>query len=139
VGVNPKAKAIQERTHRFHVRVIALCEALPRTDAARSIGRQLLDSAGSTASNYRAACRARTRKEFISKLGVAAEEADESQGWLRALVSANIGSREEASALLQEADELIAIFVKSQITAKRNLARTKAQTAGRPPSTDARF
>jgi four helix bundle protein len=102
LGVNPKAKALQERTHQFSVRVIALCEALPRTDAARSIALQLLDSSGSTDSNYRGACRARSRKEFIAKLGVAAEEADESLGWLRKLVDRGIGPRDEVSALAQE-------------------------------------
>ena len=125
LGVNPKAKALQERTHQFSVRVIALCEALPRTDAARSIALQLLDSSGSTDSNYRGACRARSRKEFIAKLGVAAEEADESLGWLRKLVDRGIGPRDEVSALAQEADELISILVRSQNTAKRNLERNR--------------
>jgi four helix bundle protein len=78
------------------------------------------DSAGSTDSNYRGACRGRSRKEFIAKIGVAAEEADESQGWLQALLAAGIGNKLETLALIKEADELIAIFVASEKTAKKN-------------------
>ena len=123
--MNPKTKELQERTHRFFVRVSALCDSLPPTVAAKSIGEQLMDSAGSTDSNYRAACRGRTKKEFIAKLGVAAEEADESLAWLRGLVARRIGDVDEARALLKEADELVAIFVKSQITAKQNLEKKR--------------
>jgi four helix bundle protein len=115
-----QALALQRRTREFLKRVIAFCEHLPSTDASRRIIPQLIDSAGSTDSNYRAACRGRSRKEFIAKLGVAAEEADESQGWLEALVAAGIGNKVEASALIKEADELTAIFVASQKTAKKN-------------------
>ena len=134
--MNPKTKALQDRTHRFFVRVVALCEGLPRTAAARSIGDQLIDSAGSTDSNYRAACRGRSTKEFIAKLGVAAEEADESMGWLQGLVARGLGDVAEAKILAQEANELIAIFVKSQITAKRNLDRKRLVTRRtHPPRT----
>ena len=71
--------------HNFFLRVIKLCETLPESPAGQSISRQLIDSSGGTDSNYRAACRARSTKEFIAKIGVAAEEADESKGWLQAL------------------------------------------------------
>lgn len=121
--MHEKTRELQERTHRFFIRIIALCDALPRTDAAKSIGQQLIDSAGSTDSNYRAACRGRSKKEFIAKLGLATEEADECKGWLSALVSRGLGDVAEARVLVNEADELIAIFVKSQITAKRTPER----------------
>jgi four helix bundle protein len=121
--MNPKTKALQERTHRFFIRVLSLCERLPNTDAAKSIGPQLIDSAGSTDSNYRAACRGRSKREFIAKLGLATEEADEAKGWLNALVARGLGDVAEARVLLKEADELISIFVKSQITAKRSPER----------------
>ena len=130
-AMNPKTKELQERTHRFFVRVSALCDSLPHTVAARKIGEQLVDSAGSTDSNYRAACRGRTKKEFIAKLGVATEEADESIGWLRSLVARQIGDVNEAKSLLVEADELVAIFVKSQITAKQTTNRKRRPR--RPP------
>jgi four helix bundle protein len=128
VGVNPKAEALQRRTRAFLKRVIEFCENLKGSAAVRRITPQLLDSAGSTDSNYRAACRARSRKEFIAKLGVAAEEADESKGWLQALLEANLGNRADGVALIKEADELIAILVASQKTARKN--------AEKPPPDD---
>src|SRR6185503_6360951 len=81
--MNPEALALQARTRAFATAVIKLCEGLPANPAVASIRDQLLDSSGSTDSNYRAACRARTRREFISKLGVVVEECDESLRWLR--------------------------------------------------------
>jgi four helix bundle protein len=87
----------------------------------------LLDSAGSADSNYRSACRGRSTKEFIAKLGVAAEEADESKGWLLALLEADLADPNEAAALINEADELIAIFVASEKTARRNDEKKKRE------------
>jgi four helix bundle protein len=118
--MNPKTVALRQRTQTFYIRVIHLCEALPRHLAAQRIAPQLLDSAGSTDSNYRAACRARSTKEFIAKIAVAAEEADESKGWLEALLAAGVPNEPETTALAQEADELTAIFVASEKTARRN-------------------
>jgi four helix bundle protein len=91
----------------------------------------LLDSAGATDSNYRAACRARSNKEFIAKIGVAAEEADESLGWLQAQLGAHIGDTRELQALSQEAEELVRIFTASGKTAKQNAAAAR-KTARRP-------
>ena len=84
--MNPKTIALQDRTRRFATAVIKFCEQLPSDVATQTIVEQLLDSSGSTDSNYRAACRARSSQEFIAKVGVAAEEADESNGWLQLLV-----------------------------------------------------
>ena len=123
--MTPQALALQQRTRDFLSRVIAFCDALPSTHASRRIIPQLIDSAGSTDSHYRAACRGRSRKEFIAKIGVAAEEADESMGWLQALLAAGIGSKPETIALINEADELTAIFVASGKTAKRNAKKIK--------------
>ena len=125
--MNPKALALQARTRAFAKRVIQLCEGLPASPAADSIREQLLDSSGSTDSNYRAACRARTRKEFISKLGVVVEESDESLGWLRLLIESSICATDSAKALAQEADELVAIFVQSEKTARRNYEAEQAR------------
>jgi four helix bundle protein len=119
--MNPKTAALQARTHEFFVRVISLCESVPNTPASRSICEQLLDSAGSTDSNYRAACKARSKKEFIAKIGVAAEEADESHGWLIALRDAGIGDVQKLRPLIAEANELTSIFVKSGQTATTRL------------------
>jgi four helix bundle protein len=119
-SMNQKARELRTRTHKFFTRVIAFCGRLPNCDAVTSIRGQLLASAGSVDSNYRGACRGRSRAEFTAKIGVAAEEADEAKGWLEALVAAGIGDSAEANALIQEADELTAIFVASQKTARRN-------------------
>ena len=127
--MKPETRALQERTHAFHVAVIKLCDTVPDSLAGRSICTQLLDSAGSTDSNYRAACKARSRKEFIAKIGVAAEEADESQGWLEALRDGGLVKPDTAAPLIQEARELTSIFVKSSQTATRNLAEHTTRTA----------
>ena len=101
------------------------CEALPANGTTASIRPQLTDSAGSTDSNYRAACRARSPEEFIAKIGVAAEEADESKGWLSALLARRYGDEIETRSLIQEADELTAIFTASQKTARRRLTEKR--------------
>jgi four helix bundle protein len=122
-SVNRKAEELQARTHAFFLRVCRLCESLVKNSTTTTIMRQLTDSAGSTDSNYRSACRGRTKKEFIAKIGVAAEEADESKGWLMNLLDAGYGDRLETEALIQEAHELTAIFVASEKTARRNMRR----------------
>jgi four helix bundle protein len=134
--MNPKALELQARTQRFAKAVISFCEALPQDLATQKIVGQLIDSAGSTDSNYRATCRARSPDEFISKIGIAAEEADESKGWLQLLVETGKASVEAASALIKEADELTAILVASRITAQKNKAereRLQRQIASARP------
>ena len=117
--MTPKAKALQLRTRAFFVRVSRFCESLPRTDAARRVVPQPIDAAGSTSSNYNDACRARSKKEFIAKIGLCVEEASESLEWLLSLKDANIGSSQERDELIDEADQLTAIFTASQKTARR--------------------
>lgn len=124
--MNEKAEQLQARTRAFASSVIRFCERLPQSDAARQIAKQLVDSATSTDSNYRAACRGRSVKEFIAKLGVAAEEADESKGWLQLLVQSAITSGEPAAGLIKEADELTRIFVASRKTAEKRKAERDA-------------
>ena len=106
--------------------VISFCEGLPQDTATQQIVSQLVDSAGSTDSNYRATCRARSLDEFIAKVGVAAEEADESKGWLQLLVASNLARIEAVRDLIQESDELTAIFVASRKPAKRRKAQQEA-------------
>lgn len=118
-AVNPKTLELQERTQKFATAVITFCENLPRSLAAQRIAEQLIDSSGSTDSNYRATCRSRSPDEFIAKIGLAAEEADESKGWLELLVRSNHVSVDQARDLIQEAHELVAIFVASRKTAQR--------------------
>jgi four helix bundle protein len=130
--MNAKALALQNRTHEFLLRIIRFCEGLPANDVIFSIRPQLLDAAGSTDSNYRAACRGRTHAEFTAKVGVAAEEADEARGWLMALLDAGYGSCQEAGALIQEAEELTKILTASQKTATQRKAAVAAARKHRP-------
>jgi four helix bundle protein len=123
--MNPQALALQDRTQKFFTRVTRFCESLPQNPTTSSIAAQLIDSAGSTDSNYRGACRARSPDEFIAKIGVAAEEADESKGWLSVLLSREYGDARETRALIQEAHELTAIFTASQKTARKRLAERR--------------
>lgn len=109
---------LKARTKQFAVRIIRLYRALPRNEESRVIGRQLLRSGTSIGANYRAACRARSKAEFVAKLGVVLEEADETVFWLELLPEAGMTRKELISALMQEANELVSIFVASLRTAK---------------------
>jgi four helix bundle protein len=92
--------------------------ALPRTDEARVLGRQVLRSGTSVAANYRAACRARSKAEFAAKLGVAVEEADETIFWLELLIESKVIPEARMKPLLAEANELLAILSASHRTAR---------------------
>jgi four helix bundle protein len=111
---------LRVRTKDFALRVIRLCRELPRSDEGQVIGRQLLRSATSVGANYRAACRARSRAEFIAKLGIVLEEADETVFWLELLSEAETGKAASLPLLIAEANQLTAIFVTSLCTTKSN-------------------
>jgi four helix bundle protein len=111
-------KELKDRTKKFAVDVIRLCRNLPTTLDARTVGGQLLRSATSVAANYRAACRGRSRAEFIAKLCIVLEEADESLFWLELMVESDLVVRARVDKLLKEADELTAIFTTSLKTAR---------------------
>jgi len=117
--MNRRAEELQRRARAFLIAVSAFCETLPRTDMVREIIPQLIDAAGSASSNYNGACRARSRREFAAKIGVAAEEASEALEWLMTLRDAGIGNEASCNALIQEADELTSIFTASHITSSR--------------------
>ena len=118
MGRTYKAEELKKRSKQFAIRVIRLIQALPKTDVARVIGKQLLRSATSVAANYRAVCRARSKAEFIAKIGVVVEEIDESVFWLELLVETSIVAQSRMGDLQKEASELLAIFAASQHTAK---------------------
>src|SRR6266436_6750134 len=103
----------------FALRVIRAYRGLPSSDEARVIGRQLLRSATSVAANYREACRARSRAEFIAKLGVVEEEADETAFWLELIIDSALLTEARIHPLLTEAGELIAIMAASRKSAIR--------------------
>ena len=99
-----------------------LCDALPRSTSGRAIANQLVRSGTSVGANYRAVCRARSRAEFIAKIGIVVEEADETVFWLDLLADSGLVKAERLGDLLKEATELLAIFAASQLTAKHRKA-----------------
>jgi len=113
-----QAEQLKERTKRFAIRVVRLFRSLPKTDEAKVIGKQALRSGTSVAANYRAVCRSRSKAEFVAKMGVVVEEADETVFWQELLVETGIVSQARMEGLLIEANELLAIFAASQRTAK---------------------
>jgi four helix bundle protein len=106
------------RTKQFALRIINLAEALPQKPSGRIIRNQLIHSGTSVGANYRSACRGRSKAEFISKLGIALEEADESAYWLELIIEGKLLKKELVEPLLNEANELTAIFSASIKTAK---------------------
>jgi four helix bundle protein len=114
-----EADDLQRRVERFADDTIRFIQELPKTSIAQRIANQLQDSSCSTAANYRAARRGRSRAEFTAKIGVVSEEADESVFWLERLIKANITSDVPTEPLLDEATQLAKIFGASYRTAKR--------------------
>ena len=106
-------KELKQRTKDFASDIIDLCRLLPDNREGRLIGNQLFRSGTSVAANYRAACRGRSKAEFVAKLGIVEEELDESQFWLELIVEKDILKREAAEGLLKECDQLLAIIVAS--------------------------
>src|ERR1700749_1191476 len=113
-----KHDELRTRTKAFALRVIRMSQALPRTREANVIVLQVLRSATGMAANYRAAGRSRSKAEFISKIGVVVEEADETVFWLEMLIESGIVRPKKLQNLLTEATELVAIFTASRKTAK---------------------
>jgi four helix bundle protein len=109
---------LKHRSRQFGLRVIRLTESLPKSAAAQVIARQLLRSALSVGANYRAAKRARSNADFISKMGIVEEEADESLHWMEMLVDAGIADRHCLEPLMKEAGEITAMVVASIRTAR---------------------
>ena len=114
-----KSAELQNRTKRFALRVLVLIDRLPNTIGGRVLANQLARSATSVGANYRAACRARSRAEFASKLGIVAEEADESLYWLELIRDGNFVQEKKIAFLAAEADELTAIFTSGRRSALR--------------------
>ena len=122
---NPKAEELKKRTKVFAVAVCKLCRILPPGVESRRIASQLVDAATSVHANYRATCKARSRAEFAAKVGVVAEEADESEGWLALLLNLQLGPADKVEALRGEANELAAIFSASFRTARARLNKSQ--------------
>jgi four helix bundle protein len=109
---------LRRRTKEFALRVIKLFRALPRSEEARVLGRQVLRSGTAVAANYRSARRARSRADFISKDGITVEEADEAAFWLELFVDAGIVKGSKLESLMAEANELVRIFQATRTTAR---------------------
>src|SRR6266496_1995475 len=111
---------LKKRTKAFALRILKLVDALPKTTAGRALASQIVRSGTSVAANYRASCRAKSTADFIAKMGIVEEEADETLFWLELLEESGLVTAAKLAAIKQEANELIAITVASIKTARRN-------------------
>lgn len=111
---------LKARTKQFALRVMKLVNALPRTIAGRTVADQLMRAASSVGANYRAACRGRSTAEFIAKLSIVVEEADESCYWLELIMDGGLLPVEQVKDLHKEAEEITAIMTASRKTARSN-------------------
>jgi four helix bundle protein len=118
------ADHMQKRTKAFALRIIKLSEGLPHTRTAEIIGRQLLRCGTSVGANYRSACRAESLADFIAKMAIVEEEADEVVYWLDLLVESGLLRQRHITDLLSEADQIVAMTVASIKTARRNKTTT---------------
>jgi four helix bundle protein len=120
-------RELLERTKQFALRIFKLFGALPQTIQGRAVAAQLIRSGTSVAANYRAACRARSKPEFVAKLGVVEEEADESAFWLELIIETELLSARKVEPLLAEAGEIVAMMASSKKTAaKSQIANRKS-------------
>ncbi|MCB0726288.1 MAG: four helix bundle protein [Ignavibacteriae bacterium] len=118
---------LKQRTKTFALRVIRLVENLLNNMIGKVLGNQLIRSATSVGANYRAACRSRSKQEFVSRIKVVEEEADESLFWLELIMEKNIFKLEKINGLIKEADELTAIFTSTNKTAKVNFLNQRSK------------
>jgi four helix bundle protein len=118
VAMSSQPEQLRDRTKAFALRIIRLYRSLPYKTDTQVLGKQLLRCGTSVAANYRAVCRARSKAEFIAKMGIVVEEADEAILWLELMTESGIVSMKKTEALLKEAHELTAIFAGSQRTAR---------------------
>ena len=116
-AMNPEV--MKDRTKKFAKQIILLCRKLPKNREGNLIGNQIFRSGTSVASNYRAACRARSKAEFIAKMGIVEEEADETLFWLEVIEEVEIFNKDSISPLMQECNEILSIVVASINTARK--------------------
>ena len=114
-------RELERRTKKFHIDIIKFCADFPKTPAGFAIAKQVLRSAGSVGSNYRASARAKSKLDFINKIQIIIEESDETHYWLEVIQESGIKDGNEIHRLINEANELTAIFTSSNKTAKANL------------------
>jgi len=120
-------RELLQRTKQFALRIFKLVGALPQTIQGRAVAAQLIRSGTSVAANYRAACRARSKPEFVARLGVVEEEADETSFWLELIIETGLLRAAKVKSLLIEANEIVAIMASSKKTAaKSQIANRKS-------------
>jgi four helix bundle protein len=112
-------KDLKERTKSFALKIIKVVEMLPKGRTTDILGRQLLGAGTSVGANYRAACRAKSTADFISKMGIVEEEADETIYWMELLIESGLISKNDLIHLLDEANQILAITISSIKTARR--------------------
>ena|SRR5437762_8343363 len=120
---------LQKRTLAFHVNVIKLCQLFPKNAAGFETAKQLIRSAGSVGANYRAACRGKSKADFIYKIEIVLEEADESLYWLEVSREAELAKGSLLDDLIIEANELVSIFNAADITAKKNRGNSNQRSS----------
>jgi four helix bundle protein len=124
------ANDLKKRTKQFALRILKLAAALPNTIEGKAIRGQLVRAGTSVGANYRAACRGRSRAEFIAKIGTVEEESDESAFWLEIIVEGAFLKEGLIKPLLEEANELTRIMAKSRISASRKLRSNRQSAIG---------
>ena len=117
---------LKTRTKAFALRILKLVDALPKTTAGRAFASQIVRSGTSVAANYRSACRAKSTADFVAKMSIVEEEADETLFWLELLEESELVTAAKLTAIKQEANELIAITVASIKTARRDRGSNSA-------------
>ena len=114
------SEELKSRTEKLAILIIRFVDKLQKSDSTTVISKQIIRSSTSVAANYRAACRARSKADFINKLGIVEEEADETLFWLEMLIESEKVKKESIADLYKEVDEIVAIFSASHKTAKAN-------------------
>jgi four helix bundle protein len=125
-------RELQDRTKAFALRVLKVVEALPKTTTGQAVARQIVRSGTAVGANYRSVCRSRSDAEFVARMGVVEEEADETAYWLELIVEARLLKATLVEPLLREANELTAIMSASRISAskrKQNGCRSNVESS----------
>lgn len=123
---------LQRRTLAFGVAILTFCRRLEPSPEAGAVRRQLVRSGTGIGANYRAVCRARSRKEFIARLGIAVEECDETLYWLDLLRDAGIGDPEHLNQLRSEADQILRILGTASATARGRAKSSNPRSSNHP-------
>ena len=124
------AEDLKKRTKQFALRILRLVSVLPNNLEGRTIGGQLVRAGTSVGANYRSACRGRSKAEFIAKLGIVEEEADESAFWLELIIEGDLLKEDRVKPLLEEANELTKIMATSRISASRKVRANRQSAIG---------